>query len=125
MRRIGALLVVLALVASACARGGAGGGAQGVRGTVLRGPMCPVEQEGSPCPDEPVPGARISVLRDGEVVARASSGAGGGFQIALPPGRYTLEVEPGVAGLFAKPVEVEVRPGSFARVDLLIDTGIR
>ncbi len=125
MRRIGVVVVVLALAAAACARGGAGDGAQGVRGTVLRGPMCPVEQEGSPCPDEPVPGARITVLRDGEAVTTATSDPRGRFEIALAPDRYTLEVEPGAAGMFAKPVEVEVPRGSFVRVDLVIDTGIR
>lgn len=87
--------------------------------------MCPVEQAGSPCPDEPVGGARISVLRDGEAVRTATSDPQGRFQIALAPGRYTLQVEPGAAGMFAKPVEIEVPPGSFVRVDLVIDTGIR
>jgi hypothetical protein len=125
MPRIALVLATAVLAATACARGGTESGAQGVRGVVLRGPMCPVEQEGTPCPDEPVPGARISVLRDGEVVATATSDPRGRFEIALEPGRYTLQAEPGSAGMFAKPVEVTVQPGAFARVDLLIDTGIR
>lgn len=125
MRRIGVVVVLLALAAAACARGGAGDGTQGVRGVVLRGPMCPVEQKGSPCPEEPVPDARITVLRDGEAVTIATSDRDGRFEIVLAPGRYTLEVEPGAAGLFAKPVEVDVPAGSFVRVDLVIDTGIR
>lgn len=122
---MGVVALALVLAVPACARGGTGDGAQGVRGTVLRGPMCPVEQTGSPCPDEPVAGARISVLRDGEAVRTATSDPQGRFQIALAPGRYTLQVEPGAAGMFAKPVEIQVLPGSFVRVDLLIDTGIR
>lgn len=87
--------------------------------------MCPVEQEGSPCPDEPVVGARISVLRDGDVVATATSGPEGRFEVRLEPGAYTLRVDPDGAGLFATPVEARVPPGTFVEVTLPIDTGIR
>ncbi len=87
--------------------------------------MCPVEQAGSPCPDEPVAGATITVLREGRVVASATSGSGGRFQIALEPDRYTLEVDPGSVGMFAKPVDVQVLPAVFAEVTLVVDTGIR
>ncbi len=127
MRRLALVLLVGPLVLASCAGGGAGAddGAQSVRGVVLRGPMCPVEQAGSPCPDEPVAGATITVLRGGRVVASATSGAVGRFEIALDPGRYTLEVDPGPAGMFAKPVEVRVRAGTTVEVTLLVDTGIR
>lgn len=120
-----AAVALAALAVAACGGRAAEAPAQGVRGVVLRGPMCPVEREGSPCPDEPVPGARVLVLRAGEVVAETRSGPGGRFEVGLDPGRYTLEVEPGRAGVAAAPVDAVVPARSFVEVTLSIDTGIR
>jgi hypothetical protein len=101
--------------------------ASGVRGRVLLGPTCPVVQEGSPCPDEPVEDVVVRASSDGETVAEATSGSGGRFEIALPPGRYTLEavIGPDGPGMFAKPVEVTVSAGTFVDVVVPVDTGIR
>lgn len=129
MGRIAALLLLLVLpLGAACAEGSSGGGegSSGVRGTVLLGPQCPVVQEDSPCPDEPIDGAGIEVLQEGVVVKTATSGADGRFQVAVAPGTYELRaVPPEGVGMSVKPVSVTVTAGEFVEVDLLVDTGIR
>jgi hypothetical protein len=125
--RRAATIVLLAGLLSAC--GSAGGGApdaSGIRGTVVAGPQCPVVTEQSPCPDEPVDGAGIEVYRDGILVATGTSDDDGRFEIELEPGTYEVHpVPPSDVGMFAKPVNVTVVDGSFAPVDLVVDTGIR
>jgi hypothetical protein len=98
-----------------------------VRGRVLLGPTCPVEIEGSPCPDEPVAGVEVRATRDGEPVAEATSDAQGRFELLLDPGTYTLEavVGPDGPGMFAKPVDVTVTSGAFVDVVVPVDSGIR
>lgn len=129
MRRSAAIVLFAGLL-SAC--GSAGGGApgapdaSGIRGTVVAGPQCPVVTEESPCPDEPVDGAGIEVYRDGILVATGTSDDDGRFEIELEPGTYEVHpVPPSDVGMFAKPVNVTVVDGSFARVELVVDTGIR
>ncbi len=127
MRRA-AGITFTALLLTACASGPSGGGSaeSGIRGTVIAGPQCPVVQENSPCPDEPVDGAAIEVFRDGVVVQTATSGADGTFEIGLDPGTYEVRAVPtSNVGMSAKPVSVVVEKGVFAAVDLVIDTGIR
>ncbi len=98
----------------------------GVRGVVLAGPQCPVVQEGSPCPDEPMPGVKIRALQDGGVVGSARTDAEGRFELLLPPGDYVIEaVLPSPGPPSAKPVSVSVPEGGFAHVTVLVDTGIR
>lgn len=123
-------LSVLALVVVACgsetpARNGED---RGVRGIVLLGPRCPVETEASPCPDEPLAGVTVRVLRNGEPLdATATSDDAGRFELRLPPGQYTLEaiVPEGGPGMSAKPVDVTVPGDGFVDVVVLVDTGIR
>jgi hypothetical protein len=123
-------LSILALVVVACgsetpARSGED---QGVRGVVLLGPLCPVETEASPCPDEPLPGVTVRVLKDGEPLDEtATSDESGRFELQLPAGDYTLEaiVPEGGPGMFARPVDVTVPTGGFADVVVPVDTGIR
>jgi hypothetical protein len=129
MRRLPPLVLLLLLLAS-CA-GGADPGdessSSGVRGRVLLGPTCPVEMEGSPCPDEPIGGVEVRAIRDGEPVARATSDAQGRFELVLDPGTYTLEaiVGPDGPGMFAKPVDVTVSSGAFVDIVVPVDSGIR
>ena len=129
MRRLPlvSLLVLLLLTACASDGGDEAASSSGVRGQVLRGPTCPVVQEGSPCPDEPVGGIEVRALTDGEAVAQTTSGQDGRFELELPPGRYTLEavVGPDGPGMFAKPVAVTVAAGAFVEVAVPVDSGIR
>lgn len=123
-------LSIVALVVVACGSEAPSPGAQdqGVRGVVLLGPSCPVETDASPCPDEPLPGVTVRVLKDGEpLVETATSDESGRFELQLPPGDYTLEaiVPEGGPGMFAKPVEVSVSAGGFVDVVVPVDTGIR
>ena len=129
MRRLSlvSLLVLLLLTACASDGGDEAASSSGVRGQVLLGPTCPVVQEGSPCPDEPVGGVEVRALTDGETIAETTSGEDGRFELELPPGRYTLEavVDPGGPGMFAKPVAVTVTAGAFVEVVVPVDSGIR
>jgi hypothetical protein len=125
-RRRSLAIVGPALVALAIASCSGGGGTSGVRGVVIAGPQCPVEQIGSPCPDQPYAGTvRVSTL-DGSVVAEVETDREGGFRIPLDPGRYVLVVVvPGGGPPTATPQPVRVDEGRFTPVELHVDTGIR
>jgi hypothetical protein len=130
MRRLLPLVLLLLLLLTSCAAGSTAGGDEstsGVRGRVLLGPICPVEMEGSPCPDEPAGGVEVRAIRDGEAVAEATSDADGRFELLLEPGTYTLKavIGPDGPGMFAKPVEVTVSSGGFVDVVVPVDSGIR
>jgi Carboxypeptidase regulatory-like domain len=122
MRSLTLALLSLALVACG---GEAGDGSSGVRGQVLAGPQCPVEQEGSPCPDLPFEGIVVASTSDGEV-ARTETDAEGRFELDLDPGTYTVvaESEPSQPP-FGEPQDVTVPEGAFVNVTLTVDTGIR
>jgi hypothetical protein len=128
MRRLPLVSLLVLLLLTACASdGGDEASSSGVRGQVLLGPTCPVVQEGSPCPDEPLGGVEVRALTDGETIAETTSGEDGRFELELPPGRYTLEavVGPDGPGMFAKPVAVTVTAGAFVEVVVPVDSGIR
>jgi len=98
----------------------------GVRGVVLAGPQCPVVQEGSPCPDEPMPDVEVRVLQNGAVIGSTRTDTEGRFELLLRPGVYVLEaVLEGGGPPSAKPVDATVTQGGFAEVTVLVDTGIR
>jgi hypothetical protein len=126
MRRLPLVSLLVLLLLTACASDEAAS-SSGVRGQVLLGPTCPVVQEGSPCPDEPLGGVEVRALANGEAIAQTTSGEDGRFELDLPPGRYTLEavVGPDGPGMFAKPVAVTVTAGAFIEVVVPVDSGIR
>jgi hypothetical protein len=129
MRRLPLVSLLLFFLLTACASGGGDDqtSSSGVRGQVLLGPTCPVEQTGSPCPDEPVEGVEVRALAGGETIAEAMSGEDGRFELVLPPGRYTLEAIVGSdsPGMFSKAVDVKVTAGAFVEVVVPVDSGIR
>jgi hypothetical protein len=123
------LVVALALLTgvAACGANAKAPGDSGIKGRVFIGPMCPVVQEGVPCPDAPFD-ASIRVRRaSGKFVATVRSGRDGRFRINLAPGRYVLEpLSPnGGAPPSATPVTVRVRAHEFTRVRITYDSGIR
>ena len=124
MRRLPVLLLLA--LATGCGGGSAGDGTSGIEGTVTIGPQCPVEQAGSPCPDAPYVAA-ITVSSDGDMVEEGRSDADGRYRITLAPGTYTVVAGPldGMGIATGAPVEVVVTDGSFARIDLSVDSGIR
>jgi len=99
----------------------------GIRGLVIAGPTCPVEQAGqSPCV-RPVLGATILALDSArQVVGRAVSDASGAYSLRLPAGTYEI-VPQAVAGLMGVAAEttVTVPDGAPVQLDLQYDTGIR
>lgn len=123
------LLIGLALSLSACADastvGVSGGGAAGIQGKVLLGPMCPVLQSDSPCPDKPIKAEITVAAADGKIVATGHSGEDGSYRISVAPGSYTVTAKrPGKFGI-GKPVTVEVLANTYVHLNLVVDSGIR
>jgi len=122
----GTLAVSLAalLLLAGCARSSASGaGDTGIRGVVLSGPSCPVEQAGSPCPDRPL-ATELEVVRGSSVVATVRSGDDGRFRVALEPGVYTIRAASGGFPSL-RPVQVRVPSAAYANITLTFDSGIR
>ncbi len=125
MRRL-ALLFVAAVTLASCGQGVSAPSKSGVEGIVLIGPMCPVEIEGSPCPDQPF-AATIKIVQAGKEVDTVESGKDGRFRVLLEPGDYVLEPagpNPG-APPTGQPIPVTVKPDAFTQVTLHFDSGIR
>jgi hypothetical protein len=123
MSRLVALLVALALAA----RGGEGegDGTSGIRGRALAGPQCPVEIQGSPCPDRPFRGTVIATETATGDASTVETDAEGRFELALAPGIYEVSIVSESQPPFAKPQTVEVRPGAYTTITVSVDTGIR
>lgn len=126
VRRLGAVATVL-LGLSAC---GASelfvpDAAQGIEGVALRGPMCPVQSQNDPCPDQPHQAWVTVRLASGAFVTRFQTAEDGTFQVGLRAGRYTLDPESGHPFPIASQQSVEVLEGRFTDVLLSFDTGIR
>ena len=120
-----ALLAVLLLITTACASSATNTTASGVEGQVLIGPMCPVMQEGIPCPDQPYQ-ATITVLDENrKKVTDFHSDAQGNFKVGLKPGTYILAPEAPNAMTRAGEQTVTVMEGQFIRVTITYDSGIR
>ena len=94
--------------------------------TVVRGPINPVSQPGEDN-TAPVPDADLAILNSaGDELFLASTGADGTVRIALPVGRYAVEVR-ACPGALALPDRqpATVAEGEFTAVRLECDTGIR
>ena len=98
----------------------------GIKGTVTIGPMCPVVQENSPCPDEPYQADIVIEDSRGDEVLSFESGEDGAFRVDLAPGTYVLIPQPGESGLpFAEEQQIEVVTGAYTPVEVQYDSGIR
>jgi hypothetical protein len=121
------LLSVICLVFASCAPKIDESLTSGIRGQVFIGPMCPVMQEGVPCPDQPYQ-AKLTILgREGRAVVKVTTDAEGNFEIKLPPGDYVLHAENLEGGKlpFAQDMEFTVKPNEFTEIDFYFDSGIR
>jgi hypothetical protein len=118
------LVLVAALALGACGASGSGDGTSGIRGQALAGPQCPVEIEGSPCPDRPFEGTVVATNTEDEDFT-VDTDAQGRFELALAPGTYEVSIVSEDQPPFAKPQTVEVQPGAFTRITVAVDTGIR
>jgi hypothetical protein len=99
----------------------------GAFGSVTRGPMCPVVQQGQLCPDQPYEALIVVEDNSGNEVARTTSGLDGLYQVALAPGTYTLIPQKPADSILpvASNVQVEVTVGQWVVADISYDTGIR
>ena len=118
---------VLILAAAACGSDDLLGpdALQGIEGTVLIGPQCPVQSLENPCPDLPYEASIEIRVRGGGSVTHVRSGADGTFRVGLRPGFYSLRPEEGDPFPTAQPQDVEVVRGAYSEVTINFDTGIR
>ena len=123
MKRFAPFLVALAL--TSCGGDGAGDGTSGIRGQALSGPQCPVEVQGSPCPDLPYEGTVIVTDSESSEEFTVETDSEGRFELSLEPGTYEVSIVSETSPPFAKPQTVTVEPGAFAEIAVSVDTGIR
>lgn len=129
VRVLMAVLVAAGVVAVGCGSTPGSGAppASGIEGTTVVDVGCPVVRGTSGCPLRPLR-ARIVVVRGySDVVAQVDSGADGRFRIPLDPGAYVLRPDNLASAPVpsARPMEVTVRAGAFARVVVRFDSGVR
>ncbi len=102
-----------------------------VEGHVDIGPLTPVQRiDVTPTvPPQMYAAYKIVILReDGQTeVTRADIDAQGNYRVALPPGKYVLNVphRGGLGGVAGVPKPVTIVSAQSVRVDISIDTGIR
>lgn len=133
MRSVTPRTLVLAVTLILLAACGDGAGSitddspdSGLRGAVSAGPQCPVEVQGSPCPDQPWQGTVRVTTTDGDVVDEVPTGDDGRFDVALDPGDYVVIAVTEAGRLpMAAPQDVTVVEGEWVEVALVVDTGIR
>jgi hypothetical protein len=120
--RLAALAAVALVLVPAAGSGSSTG--SGLYGTVRKGPVMPVCQQGVPC-DAP---AQLTLVfsESGHVIARMKSNEKGRYRIALAPGYYDVRstVRIGTTKL-PRPHAVHVRKGHWDKIDFSFDTGIR
>ena len=125
MKRFALALVLVAGAVASCGGDGAGDGTSGIRGQARSGPNCPVEMEGSPCPDLPWEGTVIAIDSDTDEEFTVQTDTEGRFELPLGPGNYEVSIVSESPPPFAKPQTVMVDPGSFTQIVVSVDTGIR
>lgn len=100
----------------------------GVRGTVLLGPICPVERipPDPRCADKPY-ATVIDVRHSGasSVFATGRSDATGAFEFSLPTGSYTLTAGGGTMLPRCNPTKINVGTTGYATTTISCDSGIR
>jgi hypothetical protein len=99
-------------------------------GTVKIGPICPVEQEGNPCPTPPAAYAARKVLiydqQRTRVLFTVDIDSQGLYAIDLVPGRYLVDLKPnGIDHSSDVPKMIDIHANSVTSIDISIDTGIR
>jgi hypothetical protein len=97
----------------------------GIEGQVFIGPMCPVMKVGEECPDEPYQAVLSVNSPKGERIAQVQTDENGLFRIPLEPGEYILHPESPNVMPFANEQAVVVKEGSFTKVIVSYDSGIR
>ncbi len=125
MRRPVLLAVLAAIALASCGTDPGTIGASGIQGRALAGPQCPVQLEGSPCPDRPWRGTVVATDVGSGARSTVRTDADGRFRLALDPGTYDVSIDADGGPPFAKPQRITVRAGAFTDVRVAVDTGIR
>lgn len=102
----------------------------GVRGQVLRGPVCPSVSFPPKRNCAPQPYQTELELWNADRSAMldyVTSNRRGRFYLVIEPGSYWLQpkTQPGLMPMGAGPMWLEIKPGKFTRVTYLIDSGVR
>ena len=100
----------------------------GIEGQVLIGPMCPVVQEGTPCPDQPYQATILVWNADRTKKVRTfETDSAGRFRVPLPPGEYYIDPQPPDSGGPPTPIPqtVTVTANRFVQITVEYDSGIR
>ena len=120
------LVLALSIALIGCGSSDAGStGSAGIRGRAIVGPRCPVELEGSPCPDTPWEGIVVATDTATKNTFTVRTDAEGRFRLPLAPGTYELAIRTDTSPPRVRPQTVTVPPGSFVDVILSVDSGIR
>jgi hypothetical protein len=117
---IGLMSAMAVVVAGASAAGGK----SGLAGVVRKGPITPVCVVGRPC-TAPAPGVTLVFSRSSRDRARAVSGRNGTYRVTLEPGVYRVRALVKTRRQVLKPFSVHVPVGRVARLNFMLDTGIR
>lgn len=98
----------------------------GIRGTVLWGPVKPGPEKFGEDDEAPL-SASFSVFRGNEKVAVFDSGRDGHFEIALPPGDYTIVPYANTPVPFPEKqvTKITVTESGYAELAIRLDTGMR
>jgi len=99
----------------------------GISGTVSTAPTCPVERypPDPSCAPRRLAGARVTASRHHKRVATTRSDSKGRFRLTLAPGRYLVRASMGCTLPRPESRVVTVTRGKVARVQLVLDSGIR
>ena len=100
----------------------------GIEGQVLVGPMCPVVQQGTPCPDKPYQATIVVWNPDHTNKVRTfETDDEGRFRVPLESGDYYIEPQPPDTGGPPTPIPqiVTVLPDRFVQITIQYDSGIR
>ena len=119
------IIVIIAIMLTACTSINPTPTDSGVEGQALIGPMCPVVQEGQECPDQPYQATLTVNSPNGGKIVQVQTDEEGKFKIPLAPGEYTLHPESPNVMPFASEQSFVVETGKFTQIIVNYDSGIR
>ena len=94
-----------------------------LHGTVTRGPITPVCQEGVPCS---APAGHVTLIfRRAGTTTKTTTDANGRYRVRLKAGSYAVRTNQKPFGTTPRPANVRVVAGRDRTVPFFIDTGIR
>jgi hypothetical protein len=119
------LIGVLILVLATCSIYNPTPRGSGIEGQVFIGPMCPVEQQGQACPDQPYQATLTVYSLSGVQIMQFQTDEQGHFSVPLVPGDYILHPESPNGMPFAGDHSFVVETGRYTRLTVNYDSGIR